>query len=175
MEYYPNKKESEYSLNNKSYEKLNKYIWTENNHKYAQNLNNNNNINGLLEKILRQGSQNLKAQIELIEALIEERTKLNEKALRELQHERSKLESLLNETKGFGMYSSLNFSPRRTSLERQLTDIEKHKLLEEIKAFKDIAKMQQELQYLKAKYQEDKNRYDLILKDKNNHSYENSK
>jgi hypothetical protein len=159
----------------KDLEKSMRYIWTEQNGKYAQDLDKKNNVNGLLEKIIRQGSQNLKDQIELIEALIQERVKLNEKALRELEHERGKLEGLLNETKGFGMYSTLNFSPRRTSLEKQMTDIEKHKLLEEIKAFKDIARMQEKLHYLKAKYKEDKNRFDLIVDGKDKSSYEKEK
>lgn len=158
---------------NKDLEKSIRYIWTEQNGKYAQDLDKNNNVNGLLEKIIRQGSQNLKGQIELIEALIQERTKLNEKALRELEHERGKLEGLLSETKGFGMYSTLNFSPRRSSLEKQITDIEKHKLLEEINSFKDVARMQEKLHYLKAKYKEDKNRFDLIVDGKD--KYEKSK
>jgi len=158
---------------NKDFGKSSRYIWTEQNGKYAQDLDKKNNVNGLLEKIIRQSSQNLKAQIELIEALIQERVKLNGKALRELEHERGKLEGLLNETKGFGMYSTLNFSPRRTSLEKQITDIEKHKLLEEIKAFKDVARMQEKLHYLKAKYKEDQNRFDLIVDGKD--KYKKSK
>lgn len=160
---------------NKDLEKSIRYIWTEQNGKYAQDLDKNDNVNGLLEKIIRQGSQNLKGQIELIEALIQERVKLNEKALRELEHERGKLEGLLSETKGFGMYSTLNFSPRRSSLEKQITDIEKHKLLEEINSFKDVARMQEKLHYLKAKYKEDKNRFDLILDGKDKSSHEKSK
>ena len=56
--------------------------------------------------------------------------------------------------------------PRHGSLEKQLLDIEKEKLNEEINAWKDISLMHKELQYLKSKYIEYTNKQNLLSDNK---------
>ena len=118
----------------------------------------------ILEDILKQNSCNLKERINLIGALIEEREKLNKKILSGLRRENYRIQELMGSTiKGpYGM----PIDPRHGSLEKQLLDIEKEKLNEEINAWKDISLMHKELQYLKSKYIEYTNKQNLLSDNK---------
>jgi len=160
---YQNKESKKESREYYAPSNLDRYRQNQNNHTAFYNqLNNNNNLNDLLDKILKQSAQNLRDQTELLEALIEERVKLSGRIMKDLGHERMRLHELISETQCLGTYSSFSPSPTRANLERQLLELEKQRLLEEVNAFKEISKMQQQLQYLKGKYEEEKQRNSLI-------------
>ncbi|MFW9873892.1 MAG: hypothetical protein ACFFG0_12360 [Candidatus Thorarchaeota archaeon] len=124
------------------------------------------NHNGdIIDSLIKQNALNLKDKIELLKAQIEERTKIKDKILKDLNREDMKLQGLINESKFYKYDSSM--TSRRTSLEKQLLDIEREKLKEEVNAWKDTSKLNQALQYLIGKYEKEKGK-NRLLSDYNN-------
>ena len=114
----------------------------------------------ILEQILRLNTCNLIEKINLIKAQMEEREKLKNKVLSDLSQENSRIQDLMGSTIK-GPYG-IPVDRRHSSLERQLLEVEKEKLKEEINAWKDISIMHKELQYLEIKHIEYKNKRDLL-------------
>ncbi len=130
------------------------------------------NHNGdIIDSLIKQNTINLKDKIELLKAQIEERTKIKDRILKDLNREDMKLQGLINESKFYKYDNSM--TSRRTSLEKQLLDIEREKLKEEVNAWKDVSKLNQALQYLIGKYSKEKGKNRLLSDYTNNNHYQN--
>jgi hypothetical protein len=125
----------------------------------------------VVDMLLKQNSLTLKERIDLLRTQIDQRESLREKVLREFERRHLKIQELLHEVKPPRYYIHHDSQSRRTSLERQLLDIEKEMLAEEIQTWKDISKLHKELVYLEGQYQAERRKYQLMSESNNENDY----
>lgn len=114
-----------------------------------------------LDRLLRIPLENLETRIQEIEKEVNERVKIKQRILADLEHERKRFETKNNEL-NFIKFNS-HFLSRRTTLEIQMLNIEKAKQQEEVSCFRDLQRLRQELRFAKEELKREREKSKLIL------------
>ncbi len=115
----------------------------------------------ILDRLLKIPSENLETRIKEIEKEVQERNKIKERILEDLEHERKRFEEKNNEL-NFNKFNGNSLS-RRTALEIQMLNIEKTKQQEEVSCFNDLQRLRQELRFAKEELKREREKSKLIL------------
>lgn len=132
---------------------------------YLSNSINNDNNNHSIEKLLKLPVENLVERIKEIENDIIERFQIRTRIFSDLEHERRKLEDMINQLE----YNRFNpaFLSRKTGLESQMLSVEQGKLHEHVACFRDVVMLKEKLRFAKEELKKQKEKFNLLKNERN--------